>query len=109
MPDRGTDCQSYVISEQENGPTQTLPGSALRAGVGPPAHRGGTVAAAEYPRLHLRQLEVLRVALSQQDAEREVTRIFALLHRCQLAHCSELPVVLPVVDDALGRGRPDLG
>jgi hypothetical protein len=48
-----------------------------------PAQRRGVVAAAAYSRLHLRQLEVLYVALGQQDAEREVARIFALLHRCQ--------------------------
>jgi hypothetical protein len=29
---------------------------------------------------------VLYVAFGQQDAEREVTRIFALLHRCQRIH-----------------------
>jgi hypothetical protein len=41
------------------------------------------VAAVAYSRLRLRQLEVLYVAFGQQDAEREATRIFALLHRCQ--------------------------
>src|SRR3954454_21410326 len=96
-------------SEQENGPTPTPRGSGLRAGGPTPAQRCGTVVAAKYPRLRLRQLEVLFVGVGQQDAKREVTKIFALLHRCQLVHRPELAVVLPVVDDALGGRRPDLG
>ncbi len=47
------------------------------------AQRGGTVTATGYPRLHLRQLEVLCVALGQQDAEREAIQGFAVLRRCK--------------------------